>query len=271
LLDLVGRYGAKVPEWHTGQCPLVEDGRVILAPAGEAFMVALDYRSGEVVWESPPIANWQMTHSSIVPVDFAGRRMYVYCGSRGVAGVAAEDGSLLWQTTDWVGKMATSPTPVPVGDGRIFFCGGYNAGSLMLQLDDQEGRLAANTLFRLKPKRFESEQHTPILYGGQLYGVRTNPGGKQLACLDLDGNERWNSGTDKFERGPYLIADGLIFVMDSQGLLSLAEATPDAYKPLGRFQVFEEAHDAWGPMALADGRLLLRDLTRMSCLDVAEK
>lgn len=275
LLDLVAEYQVKLPlaviEWHNGQCPLVDDGRVILAPAGEAFMVALDCRSGEVIWKSPELPGWQMTHSSIAPMDFAGRRMYVYCGSRGVAGISAEDGSVLWKTTDWVGRMATSPTPVPVGDGRIFLCAGYNAGSLMLKLEEDNGQLSASTLFRLRPKQFESEQHTPILYEGHLYGLRTKPGGKQFACLDPDGNELWNSGTDKFWRGPYLIADGLIFVLDEEGLLTFAEAAPDAYKPLGSFQVFADGHEAWGPMALVGGRLILRDLTRMSCLDVSEK
>jgi outer membrane protein assembly factor BamB len=271
LLDMVGRYGTTVPEWHTGQCPLVDAGRVILAPCAKAFMVAVDYRTGKVAWESPKLHNWQMTHVSITPVEFAGRRMYVYCGSRGVAAISAEDGSVVWETTEWVGKMATCPSPVDVGDGRIFFCGGYNAGSLMLRLVEQGGRIVPRPLFRLRPKQFESEQHTPILYQGHLYGVRTNPGGKQLACLDLEGNELWNSGKDKFERGPYLIADGLIYVMDSEGLLTMAEATPEGYKPLDKFQVFEDARDAWGPMALVSGRLILRDATRMACLDVSQK
>jgi outer membrane protein assembly factor BamB len=271
LWDMVGRYGTTVPQWHTGQCPLIDGGRVLVAPSGSAFMVAIDYRTGEVAWESPKLHNWEMTHSSIVPMDFAGRRTYVYCGSDGVAGVSAEDGSVVWETTEWVGKMATCPSPVVVGDGRIFFSGGYNAGSLMLRLEEEEGEIVPRTLFRLKPRRFESEQQTPILYEGHLYGVRTNPGGKQLACLDLEGNELWNSGRDKFERGPYLIADGLIFVMDGEGLLTMAEATPTEYNPLDKFQVFEDGHDAWGPMALVGGRLVLRDVTRMACLDVSQK
>jgi len=271
LLDMVLRYHTTVPEWYTGQCPLIDDGRVILAPAGDAFMIAVDYESGEVIWESPKLHNWQMTHASILPWEYAGRRMYVYCGSRGVAGISAADGSLLWESGEWVGNMSTSPTPVPLGDGRLFFCGGYNAGSLMMQFDQRDGRPVAEPAFRLRPRRFASEQHTPIFYEGHLYGVRTQRGGKQLACIDPEGNERWNSGVDKFERGPYLIADGLIYVMDSDGLLVVAEATSERYRPLARFQVFEDGHDAWGPMALAGGRLILRDLTRMSCLDVAEK
>jgi len=125
-------------------------------------------------------------------------------------------------------------------------------------------------LFLLKARQFESEQHTPVFHDGHLYGVRTNPGGKQLACFDLEGNELWNSGADKFERGPYLIANGLLYVMADDGLLTVAEATSAGYRPLDQFQAFDKARHAWGPMALVGGRLILRDLTRMTCLDVSD-
>src|SRR5580765_997656 len=34
-LDLVREYGSTVPPWYAGQCPLIDDGKVILAPAGK--------------------------------------------------------------------------------------------------------------------------------------------------------------------------------------------------------------------------------------------
>jgi outer membrane protein assembly factor BamB len=33
--------------------------------------------------------------------------------------------------------------------------------------------------------------------------------------------------------------------------------------------VIEDGVDCWGPMALVGGRLIVRDMTRMVCLDVA--
>jgi len=87
-------------------------------------------------------------------------------------------------------------------------------------------------------------------------------------CLDLDGNEQWNSGDLKFEHGPYMIADDLIFALSGHGLLAVAEATHEAFRPLAQYQVFEDAVDAWGPMAMVSGRLIVRDMTRMVCLDV---
>ena len=108
-----------------------------------------------------------------------------------------------------------------------------------------------------------------MLFDGYLYGVRQHD--KKLVCLDLDGNEVWNSGRDKFGSAPYMIADGLLYAMNDEGLLTMAEATPSGYKVLGKTQAIEDGATAWGPMALVAGRLIVRDMTRMVCLEVAEK
>ena len=267
-IDLVAEYKTVVPEWYAGQCPIIDGERAIIAPGGEALMIAVDCATGDIVWKTPNPDKWNMTHSSIVPMKFDGQRMYVYCGSGGVVGISPEDGSILWKTTDWNIRIATVPSPLVIGDGKIFLSGGYNAGSLMLQLKKSEGKITAETLFRLKPKVFGSAQQTPILFEGHIYGVR--PDG-QLVCLDLDGNPVWNSGpAHRFGLGPYMIGNGLIYVMDDDGLLTLAEATPDGYQQFSQAQVLS-GHDAWGPMAMVGGRLILRDLTRMVCLDVSGK
>ncbi|MGA2799223.1 MAG: PQQ-binding-like beta-propeller repeat protein [Thermoguttaceae bacterium] len=271
LIDLGLDYGATVPPWYTGQCPLIDEktDRLILAPGGKALLIAVDYKTGKVVWESPNPHNWVMTHASVVPMEFAGRRMYVYCGKGGVAGVAAETGEILWETAAWQIDMATCPSPVIVGEGKIFFCGGYNAGALMLQLRENRGKFESETLFRLTPKQFSSEQQTPLLFNGYIYGVRQQD--KQLACLDLNGKEIWNSGREKFGSAPYMIADGMIFVMNDDGLLATVEATPKGFKLLARAQAIENGYESWGPTAMAAGRLIVRDMTRMVCLKVSEK
>ena len=233
LIDLVLDYEAAVPPWYAGQCPLIDAAadRLILAPGGKALLLAVDYRSGKVVWKSPNPHGWAMTHASIAPMELAGRRMYVYCGKGGVAGVSADDGSILWETADWQIATATCPSPVILGDGRVFLTGGYNAGSLMLKVERQGDRLAARTLFRLTPRQFSSEQQTPIFWNGCLYGVRQKD--ERLVCLDPDGKELWHSGRDKFGSAPYLIADGLIYAMNDDGALVMAEATAAGYRPLG--------------------------------------
>lgn len=265
-LDLVKDFGATVPQWYAGQCPIIEGDRVILAPGGpEALVMAVDLATGQVVWRTPNPRDWKMTHASLAVLEVAGRRQYVYCASHGVVGVDARDGTLLWETEDWKISIATVPSPVVVGEGRVFLSGGYNAGSLMLQVSEEGGQWTARTLFRLEPEVFGSTQQTPILHQGHLFGIR--PDGR-FVCLNLEGKVVWTSepGTN-FGLGPYLLAEGRFFVVNDTGLLTVIEASTSKCVTLGQAQVLK-GHDAWGPLALAGNRLLARDFTRLICLDV---
>jgi len=157
---------------------------------------------------------------------------------------------------------------VVAGDGLIFLSGGYNAGSMMLKLTQDGDKIIAQPVFRLEPEVFGSPQHTPIFYDGYIYGVGADG---QLTCLDLDGNVVWTSeSTHRFGLGPYTIANGLIYVMNDSGLLTLAEATPNGYVQLTEARVLE-GPDAWGAMAIVSGRLILRDMNRMICIDITEE
>jgi outer membrane protein assembly factor BamB len=270
MKDLVREFGTFVPEWYAGQCPLIEDGKAIIAPGGSALMMAVDCETGEIVWQSPNPNKWKMTHSSITPAEFAGTRMYVYCASGGVAGISAQTGEILWEYPDWKIRLANVPSPLVVGDGLIFLSGGYNAGSMMLKLTQQNGNIVPQQLFQLGPEVFGSDQHTPIFYEGHIYGIRPD---KQLVCLDLNGEVLWSSSrTNQFGPrglGPYSIADGLIYILDDNGALTLAEAIPVGYNQLAQAKVLK-GPDAWAPMAFASGRLIIRDMNRMVCLDIAE-
>ena len=262
-LDLGQAYGTQIPEWYVGQCPLIENGRLILAPAGSSLMVALDLATGKPVWQTPNPAGWKMTHSSISAMEVGGERTYVYCGSGGVAGVSAKDGRLLWQSPEWTVNTATVPSPVPVGDGKVFLSGGYNAGSLMLQVANTGNSWSAKPLFRLGPEVFGSDLQTPILYRGKLYGVAPNG---EMVCLGLDGKRVWGSGTAaRFGLGSYLVADGKMLALNDNGALTIADASPVGFRSYGKIQVLQ-GRESWGPMAVAGDRLLARDFESLVCI-----
>lgn len=266
--DLVQEHGTTVPQWYAGQTPLIEGDRVILAPGGpDALVMAAGLATGKPIWRTPNPRGWKMTHASLTPMEFEGERFYVYCADKGVVAASAKDGSVLWETTDWKISIATVPSPVVIGGGRVFFSGGYNAGSLMLQLKKDGNRIVPTVAWRLGPEVFGATQHTPILHQDHLYGVR--PDGK-FTCLTLDGKAVWvSSQGHQFGLGPFMIADGLIFAMNDSGLLRLIEASPARYNLLAQAQVLK-GRESWGPLALAGGRLLARDFTRLVCLDVAQ-
>ncbi len=259
-VDLKKAYGTKIPSWYAGQCPLIDNGKAILAPGGKALMVAVDCATGTVAWETGNPNNWQMTHSSVMPMQLGGRKVYVYTASGGVSGVST-DGKVLWQYSRWKVNTANVPTPVPVGNDRIFLCGGYGAGSMLLSVKGS----SPSQVWKIPQNVFGSHQHTPILYQNHLFGVSMD---RQLVCLNLQGKRVWSSGhTARFGIGPYLLADGKLYVLSDDGTLVMAQATTSGYNELARAKVVP-GPDAWGAMALADGKLVLRDRTKMVCLDV---
>ena len=268
MYNLEREFGTKIPLWYAGQCPFIVNGKVIVAPAGdEVLMMAVDCATGEIAWKSDNPNGWAMTHTSILPMTFAGKEMYVYCSSGGVTGVSVEDGKVLWETNEW--KLRTNvPSPVLAGDGLIFLCAGYGKGSKMLKLSEAGGEISVESVFTHKPKQFGSEQQTPVFYDGHIYGMRAD---WQMVCMDTAGETVWESSSQHtFEKlGPYMIADGLLYIMDGSGVLTLAEATSEGYKQIGQAKVLDGI-ESWAPMALAGGRLVVRDLKRMVCLDVTQ-
>ena len=267
MINLVAEYGCEVPLWYAGQCPFIDKGNAIIAPGGKAMMMAVDCATGEVVWEAANPDGWVMTHTSIVPIEFAGKKMYVWCGggqyAGGVVGVDATDGKVVWTNDEW--KMRTNvPSPIAVGADKIFVCAGYGEGSMMMQLSESGGRVEAKSLYRLGPEVFGSDQHTPIYYDGYIYGIRPDC---QLACLDVEGNIKWTSGKEFYRLGPWAIIGGMIYAMNGEGRLTLVKARPNGYDEIAETVVIE-GHESWGPIAYVDGRIIVRNLTKMACVAI---
>lgn len=268
--DLIAEYGTEVPQWYAGQCPIIEDGVLYLAPAGpEVLMLALDAKTGEEIWRSPNLKKWKMTHSSILPVQIGERRVLVYPASGGVAGVDADTGEILFLNEGWSIQIATVPTPVDAGNGRVFLSGGYSAGSMMIRVFLEEGKVKQEILWRLPAEKFGSHQHTPIYHDGILYGV--DEGGLLTGIDPENGNILWKSDAGlRFGIGPYLLWNDKMFVMNDEGHLYLFRVSGSGCELLTEQSILP-GPDSWGPMAPAGDLLLLRDLTLMKCLKVARE
>jgi outer membrane protein assembly factor BamB len=271
--SLVAEYKATIPSWYNGQNPLQEADRLIVATGGAAIMVALDKATGKEIWRTPNLANpgnpggYMMSHSSVMPAVLGGVRQYLYGTLKGPLGVNAKDGKLLWEFPRKF-NVAVAPSPIAVDDERVFMTASYDAGSVMVRVRRTGEAFKAEAVFDMKNNEWNSEVHTPIVYQGHLFAVGKKKRGL-FTCLSLDGNPVWTSeGKASFGLGSFLMADGMFFVLDGDtGKLRLIEATTKGYNELAGAQVLA-GQEVWGPMALSDGKLVLRDLTKMVCLDV---
>jgi len=303
MIDMVEAYGTKVPPWYAGQCPLIDGEHLILAPAGpDVLMKSIDLATGKTRWQTPNPFGWQMSHASVVPMTLPdGQRSYVYVAAGGVVAVAADTGTMLWWTDAWRIKVATVPSAVPVGDDHVLLAGGYGAGAMMLKLveveqttdvaaatggpvhtpasnptdgdaisveTDPSPTYRAEVAWQVNQRVFGSGQQTPIYAQGHIFGVRPNG---ELACLNRNGDVVWTSGRDqRFGLGPYLVAGDRLFVLDDFGQLTMARLNKRGFEVMATARVLD-GHDAWGPMAYAQGLLLVRDLTELRCIDLRER
>jgi outer membrane protein assembly factor BamB len=103
-------FGSEYPHWGYCDHPLIDGDRLICAPSGkEATMAALDKRSGKVLWKTiVPEGGSDQGYGAISLSEAGGIRQYVVFTAKGVMGVAAADGKLLW-------KYDGLSNPIPCG------------------------------------------------------------------------------------------------------------------------------------------------------------
>lgn len=118
-----------------------------------------------------------------------------------------------------------------------------------------------------------SEQQTPLFYAGHLFCILPKDAGplrNQFVCCHPDDISRfvWSSGkTNRFGLGPYIVADDKFFILSDDGILTIARTSAREYVQLAQAKILEGV-DAWGPLAIVDGRLLARDSHRLVCIDL---
>jgi outer membrane protein assembly factor BamB len=276
-IDVAREYMTEIPFWYTGQCPMIDNDVAIIATGGKALMIGVSCETGKKLWETPNPDGWKMSHSSIMPFTFGGRKMYVYSAIGGLVGIAADGadvGKVLWKAPAW-NHSVIAPSPVCMPDGKIFMTAGYGAGGMMLQLKANGGNFTIDVLQEYLPRfGLACEQQTPVYWQGQLFGVLPKDAGSlrnQFVCVDPSDVKKmvWSSGpTARFGLGPFFMADNKFFILDDEGTLTIIKPSVSKYIQLEQVKVIQDGADAWAPLAIANGYLLLRDSKTMVCINM---
>jgi outer membrane protein assembly factor BamB len=267
--ELLKDYGGKLPAWAVAQSPAMYKDSVIVAPQSPSVgLVAYEKGTGKELWKSKPIG--KMDYSSPRIVKLLGADQVIMMNGQRVVGANPDTGEILWQYDGLPVNVASVPCPTPIGDGRFFVSGGYNAGCAMFKVEKTGEKFTVTQVF--KNGSVNAHIHNAILYKDYLYVLgNTNNSRDGLVCLDLEGNVKWKTGKGTFDKGNYVLADGVLYIMDgASGVLKILDPTPEGYKELSQTKVLE-GKEIWGPMALSDGKLVCRDQGQMKCLDIKAK
>ena len=277
--------GDRIPRWAITQNPLIYGDLLILASqAPQAGVVAYEKRTGKVKWTTPSLGPVGYVSPAIVKVGGQDHLVMATAASGGfrddpsggkVVGIDPLTGKTLWEYTNWHCRIPVGHA-VDAGEGRMLITGGYNAGAAMIKVEKQaEGGYGVTELY--KTIEFGSHTLPPILHDGHFYvHYSTNERKDGLVCMSMNGQIKWRTGRSPlFDKGSMILADGLILSTDGSQKLYLIEPDPSAFKPLATAEVLKggtgdrrRPNQNWAPLALADGKLLIRDQTRMKCVAV---
>jgi outer membrane protein assembly factor BamB len=272
--------GGQLPRWALTQNPLVYRNLVIVASqAPQATVVAYDKLTGDLKWKSPVLSGGVgYVSPSLVKVGgddhlvmiMAARGFGRNAGGGSVNGLDPLTGRVLWTYGNWNCGIPV-PHAVDAGEGRVLVTGGYSAGAAMIKVQKAaDGSYRVEEVF--KTPDFGAHTQPPILYKGHFYVPYTvNERSDGLVCMTLDGTIKWKTGDEPpFNKGGAVLADGLLLSVDGNTKLYLIEPDPAGFKPLASAQLLEPGEN-WGPIALVDGRLLIRDQKQMKCVQVAQQ
>jgi outer membrane protein assembly factor BamB len=278
-----GRGGAAapvLPTWAITQNPLIYRSLVIVASqAPEAGVVAYDKLTGELKWKTPALPGGAgYVSPSLVKVGGEDQLVMIMAaqgfgrsaGGGGVTGVDLASGKILWTYGGWQCGIPV-PHAVDAGEGRVLVTGGYRAGAAMIKVRKKaDGSDEVTELF--KNPDFGSHTQPPILYKDHFYvQYTTNERSDGLVCMSMNGEVKWKTGEEPpFSKGGAVLADGLLLATDGNTKLYLIDPDPSGFKPLASAELLETGNN-WAPLALVDGRLLIRDQKQLKCLAVAQQ
>jgi PQQ-like domain len=263
--------GGSVPSWGYTESVLVDGDKVVCTPGGSrGAIAALNKKSGALVWQSKDFQD-SAQYSSLIVTTVNEVRQYVQMTGASVAGVAADDGRLLWRFAR-SGPVAAVPTPV-AKDNFVYATSGYNAGCHLIQLTPDGKGFKAEKVYA--NGNMSNHHGGVVLLGDHLFGYDDEQG---WTCQEFKtGKVAW-SEAEKLDKGSLTFADGRLYCYSDVGVAVLLEPNPTGWKEHGRFEIPQKTKvprkydpNVWTHPVVANGRLYLRDQDLLFCYDVSAR
>ena len=275
-----GSRETSLPVWGITQNPLIYRTLVVVASqTSQAGVLAYDKATGELRWQSPALSgNPSYVSPAVVKVGTEDHLVMITtaqgmgrnASGGSVNGIDPASGKVLWTYTNFQCAVPV-PHAVDVGEGRMLITGGYGAGATMIRVEKKaDASYAVTELF--KNPNFGAHTQPPILHNGHFYAQYTiNERSDGLVCMTMDGKVTWSTGENPlFNKGGMILADGLLLATDGNTMAYLIQPDPSGFKPLASAVMLEPGEN-WAPLALTDGKLLIRDHRNLKCLVVAQQ
>lgn len=257
-VNLLKEYGGSNISWGISESPLIDGEKLIVNAGGPgASVVALNKADGSLLWKSE---SDEAGYSSAVIAEVGGVRMYIVLTGEAAIALRADDGELLWRYEQVSNSTANVATPIVDGD-LVFVSTDYGTGCALLRMKAAGDGVSVEEVYFSREMR--NHYSSSVLVDGYLYGYSS----RILTCMKLEtGEVMWQDRS--VGKGQVIYADGLLYLQGEDGAVGLAEATPEGYREISRFDIGRGNYPTWTLPVIAGGRLLIRDQEMLTAYDI---
>jgi outer membrane protein assembly factor BamB len=190
--------------------------------------------------------------------------------NKGIVGVAAKDGKLLWSYERQPAyDDVVIATPV-FHDNYVYSTVGFGQGCDLIKVVPRGGAIAVEKV--LSDKDVQSRDGGVVLVGDHLYGHSESGG---WVCQEFKTGKVVWSEREALGRGSVTCADGRLYCCaEKGGVVALVEPSAEGWKEHGRLKLPRESRQRrpsgglWTHPVVANGRLYIRDQELLFCFDV---
>jgi len=273
--------GKMMSTWGFSESPLVDGDRVICTPGGtKGMVVALDIKTGDEVWacklpdygEEAGIFGKSLMdgagYSSVVISNGGGVRQYVQLVGRGLLGIRASDGKLLWRYKRVANGVANIPTSIIEGD-FIFTSTGYNIGAALLKLSGTDGGVDVEEVYWIDGRKFQNKLGGMTLVDGHVYCGHGNGSGLPV-CLEMKtGVIKWGPLRAKGRGESSLIyADEHLVWRRQDGQVLLVKVNSEKMDVVNSFKPEFQEGNSWAQPVIAGGVMYLREQDKLMAYEL---
>ncbi|MCB1230274.1 MAG: PQQ-binding-like beta-propeller repeat protein [Verrucomicrobiae bacterium] len=247
------------PVHGNGGSPIIVGDKLIFSidAASDPFVVALDKKTGQVIWKTPRNVEVKRTFSFSTPlaIEVNGKTQVVSPGSGAVISYDPETGAEIWRC-DYDEGYSVVPRPV-YAHGLVYVCSGFNQAKLYAIRSDGQGDVTESHVAWVYSKTVPKES-SPIVVDDLLYfnddkGVAT--------CLDAKtGDVQWQ---ERLAPGGYsaspIYADGHLYFQNGEGVATVIRPGRK-FDKVAENEIGEPGLASYG---VADGALFLRTESKL--------
>ena len=253
-VDTRARFGVRKGWFGAASSSLVVEDKLLhnVGSRDGAGIVAFDTATGKVLWQA---TDDEVSYSSPTRAGSDG----VFFTRSGLVLLELDSGVVRYEKR-WRSRSNASvngATPLVIDD-IIFISASYGTGATVLRMSDE----GLEELWS-SDDALSNHYATAVHRDGVLYGFHGRQEyGQAFRAIDLkSGKVHWS--VDRFMAGTVTLSGDRLVIVRESGELVIAEASPEAFRVLGRAELLPGVIRAYP--ALANGHLYVRNERTLAC------